>query len=48
MLNKFQVIRCVHALGVALKHHLRGERQWSECKDLEELVKELPDVSSPV
>ena len=45
-LDKVEIIRCVHTLSVALKHHLRGERHWSECKDLDELVKELPNVRS--
>jgi putative membrane protein len=43
-LDKVEIVRCIHTLGVALKHHLRGERHWSECKDLEGLVKELPNV----
>jgi len=43
--DKIEVIRCVHALAVALKHHLRGERDWSECSDLEQLLAHLPNVS---
>jgi putative membrane protein len=45
--DKIEVIRCVHALAVALKHHLRGERDWSECPDLEQLLVNLPNVSHP-
>ena len=45
--DKIEVIRCVHALAVALKHHLRGERDWSECTDLEQLLVNLPNVSYP-
>jgi putative membrane protein len=45
--DKMEVIRCVHALAVALKHHLRGERDWSECTDLEQLLVNLPNVSYP-
>ena len=43
--GKIEVIRCVHTLAVALKHHLRGERGWSECKDLKQLCAHLPNVS---
>ena len=43
--NKAEVIGCVHALAVSLKHHLRGERDWSECSDLEQLLAQLPNVS---
>ncbi|TVY44404.1 UPF0187 protein [Lachnellula subtilissima] len=42
--DKVEVIECVHALAVALKHHLRGEREWSECSDLEPLLAHLPNV----
>lgn len=45
--DKVEVIRCVHTLAVALKHHLRGERDWSECSDLEQLLAHLPNVSHP-
>jgi ion channel-forming bestrophin family protein len=43
--DKVELIRCVHTLAVALKHHLRGERDWSECSDLEQLLAHLPNVS---
>jgi putative membrane protein len=43
--DKIEVIRCVHALAVSLKHHLRGERDWSECTDLEQLLAHLSNVS---
>lgn len=46
--DKLQVIRCVHTFAVALKHHLRGERDWSECRDLEDLVALIPNVRLPV
>jgi putative membrane protein len=45
--DKVEVIRCVHALAVALKHHLRGERDCGECSDLERLLAYLPNVSHP-
>jgi hypothetical protein len=45
--DKLEVISCVHTLAVALKHHLRGEREWSECTDLEKLFSHLPNVSLP-
>lgn len=44
-INKIEAIRCINTLAVALKHHLRGERDWSECKDLKELVAHIPNVS---
>jgi len=44
-INKVDVIRCVHTLAVALKHHLRGERDWSECKDLKALVAHIPNYN---
>jgi putative membrane protein len=47
MPDKAEVIRCVHTLAVALKHHLRGERDWSECTDLKQLLAHLPNVSCP-
>ncbi|CZR52888.1 uncharacterized protein PAC_02765 [Phialocephala subalpina] len=43
--DKIEVIRCVHTLAVALKHHLRGEREWSECADLEQLLVHLPNYN---
>lgn len=43
--NKVDVIRMVHTLAVALKHHLRDERDWSECSDLKQLLAHLPNVS---
>ena len=43
--RRTEVIRCVHTLAVALKHHLRGERDWSECRDLKQLCAHLPNVS---
>jgi len=45
--DKVEVIGCVHALAVALKHHLRGERDWGECSDLEQLLAHLPNVNHP-
>lgn len=43
--DKVEVIRCVHALAVALKHHLRGERDCGECSDLERLLAHLPNYN---
>lgn len=46
-LEKKAAIRGVLTLAIALKHHLRGERDWSECRDLKTLVGYLPHVISP-
>ncbi|KAL7273654.1 hypothetical protein RUND412_003466 [Rhizina undulata] len=35
-------IKLLHAFAVALKHHLRGERDWSQMRDLRELTAHLP------
>ncbi|PMD29585.1 UPF0187-domain-containing protein [Hyaloscypha variabilis F] len=43
--RRIEVIRCVHTLAVALKHHLRGERDWSECRDLKKLCEHLPNYN---
>jgi hypothetical protein len=45
VVRRTEVIRCIHTLAVALKHHLRGERDWSECRDLKQLCAHLPNVS---
>jgi predicted membrane chloride channel (bestrophin family) len=42
--EKVDVIRCVCTYAVALKHHLRGEREWTECSDLKPLLAHLPNV----
>lgn len=44
IMRKEEVIRCVHTLAVALKHHLRGEREWHECHDLKHGVDHVPNV----
>ncbi|OCK80006.1 UPF0187-domain-containing protein [Lepidopterella palustris CBS 459.81] len=41
--EKKSVIQAVRTLAVALKHHLRGERDWDECIELRELLRGLPD-----
>ncbi|KAH7308353.1 hypothetical protein BKA65DRAFT_485698 [Rhexocercosporidium sp. MPI-PUGE-AT-0058] len=46
--DKLEVTSCVHILAAALKHHLREEREWSECTDLEKLLSHLPNLSSIV
>lgn len=43
--QKTSTIRCLHTLAVALKHHLRGERNWDECADLKALLFSVPNVS---
>ncbi|KAE9368276.1 UPF0187-domain-containing protein [Stipitochalara longipes BDJ] len=43
--NKIEAIKCVHTLAVALKHHLRGERNWNECSDLKQLLAHLPNYN---
>lgn len=43
--EKTEAIRAICTLAVALKHHLRGERDWSECMDLKQLCSHLPNVS---
>ncbi|KAH9211421.1 Bestrophin/UPF0187 [Leptodontidium sp. 2 PMI_412] len=45
IMRKEQVIRCVHTLAVALKHHLRGEREWHECHDLKHGVDHVPNYN---
>ena len=42
--EKLDLIRCICTHAVALKHHLRGEREWVECSDLKPLVAHLPNV----
>jgi putative membrane protein len=42
--EKIAVIGIIHAFAVALKHHLRGEREWGECQDLKTLVDQIPKV----
>jgi putative membrane protein len=44
LMSKEEVIRCVHTFAVALKHHLRGEREWHECHDLRDGVSYVPNV----
>ncbi|KAL2063627.1 hypothetical protein VTL71DRAFT_5432 [Oculimacula yallundae] len=36
-------IQCSHMLALALKHHLRDERDWDTCAQLKNLLKFLPD-----
>ena len=43
--NKREVIKCIHTFAVALKHHLRGEREWCECRELRRLLSHLPNVN---
>jgi len=40
--DKRDIIRCIHTFAVALKHHLRGEHDWSECQDLKHLTAQIP------
>jgi putative membrane protein len=47
VIRKEQVIRCVHTFAVALKHHLRGEREWQECHDLKHGISYLRNVPTP-
>lgn len=46
-INRTDTIRCIHTLAVALKHHLRGEREWSDCADLKHLLTHIPNVCPP-
>jgi len=43
--EEMSAIRCVHTLAVALKHHLRGERDWSECPELRLQLEHIPDYN---
>lgn len=43
--GKRLAIQCSHMLAVALKHHLRDERDWDSCTELRDLLTYLPDVS---
>ena len=43
--GKRLAIQCPHMLAVALKHHLRDERDWDSCIQLRDLLANLPDVS---
>ncbi len=43
--GKRLAIQCPHMLAVALKHHLRDERDWGSCTQLRDLLSYLPDVS---
>ncbi|KAH6665515.1 Bestrophin, RFP-TM, chloride channel-domain-containing protein [Halenospora varia] len=43
--GKQDAIKCVHILAVALKHHLRGERDWDECGNLKQLLATLPNYN---
>jgi predicted membrane chloride channel (bestrophin family) len=43
--GKRLAIQCPHMLAVALKHHLRDERDWDSCTQLKDLLSYLPDVS---
>lgn len=45
--DKRALMRCIHALAVALKHHLRGEREWEDpdLEEFKELVDAIGDVS---
>ncbi len=44
--GKRLVIQCPHMLAVALKHHLRDERDWDSCTQLSDLLAYLPEVST--
>ncbi|KAI5838517.1 Bestrophin, RFP-TM, chloride channel-domain-containing protein [Morchella snyderi] len=39
---KKEAIELLHAFAVALKYHLRGERDWEQLGELKELLKGLP------
>jgi len=41
--GKRLAIQCTHILAVALKHHLRDERDWDSCVQLRNLLSYLPD-----
>jgi len=43
--QKIEAMRCIHTFAVALKHHLRGERDWSECRDLKQLLLHIPNYN---
>lgn len=42
--TKKYVITLLHAFAVALKHHLRGQRNWDELHELRKLLTHLPHV----
>jgi putative membrane protein len=42
---KVSAINCIHTFAIALKHHLRGVRDWDSCVDLRELLKDIPGYS---
>ena len=42
---KLSAVHCIHALAVALKHHLRGERDWGQCTDLKNLLHHIPNYN---
>jgi len=44
-MEKVEVIRCLHTLAIALKHHLRGEREWEDCHDLRNGLDHVPNVN---
>lgn len=41
---KKQAITLLHAFAVALKHHLRGQRDWDKLPELRKLLSHLPHV----
>ncbi|KAI5778137.1 UPF0187 domain membrane protein [Geopyxis carbonaria] len=44
--DKILAVRSVHILTVALKHHLRGERDWdTECTELKQLLALIPEYN---
>lgn len=42
--TKQYAITLLHAFAVALKHHLRGQRDWDKLDELKKLLSHLPHV----
>lgn len=45
--TKQYAITLLHAFAVALKHHLRGQRDWDKLDELKKLLSHLPHVCLP-
>lgn len=45
--TKEHAITLLHAFAVALKHHLRGQRDWDKLDELKKLLSSLPHVRLP-
>jgi putative membrane protein len=43
--DKLLAIHSIRTFAVALKHHLRGARDWNTCADLMDLLKRIPGYS---